>query len=213
MTFMPPEALAPHAITLGILAGGPATRLGGVDKACLQRAGLPQVGRWAQRFAGEHGQVFLSASPDERRDRAGAWQVVPDLRTGIGPVAGLEALAAACTTPWLFTLPVDLVGLNDCLLRTLVALRGPDGAFAIDDHGIQPLVTLWRRDALRAACAAVLAGSVRGDAAVRALHDCMELAPVRFRGFRFGDVNTPEDMRAAGLVVQAAPADRDAAAT
>lgn len=213
MTFTQPEALTPEAITLAILAGGPATRLGGVDKACLQRGGVLQVQRLARRFAGEHGQVVLSAKPDERRDRGGAWQVVSDLRTGVGPVAGLEAMAAACTTPWLFTLPVDVVGLNDCLLRTLVAARGPDGAFAIDDDGMQPLVTLWRREALQAACATVLAGGMRGDAAVRAVHDRMDLALVRFRGFRFGNVDTPEDMRTAGLVAETRPTGPDAEAT
>jgi len=37
-------------VTLGILAGGRASRLGGRDKAWLQRDGVPQVLRIARRF-------------------------------------------------------------------------------------------------------------------------------------------------------------------
>ena len=44
-------AVAPREITLGILAGGRATRLGGRDKAWLPVAGIPQVLRWQRRFA------------------------------------------------------------------------------------------------------------------------------------------------------------------
>ena len=43
------------ALTLGILAGGRATRLGGRDKAWLQRDGVPQVVRIARRFDAECG--------------------------------------------------------------------------------------------------------------------------------------------------------------
>jgi molybdopterin-guanine dinucleotide biosynthesis protein A len=62
---------------------------------------------------------------------------------GIGPLGGLEALASACATPWLLTVPVDVVDTNDCLLRTL-ASAGGEGAVAEDDDGLQPLVALYR---------------------------------------------------------------------
>ena len=51
-------------VTLGILAGGRASRLGGRDKAWLQRDGVPQVLRIARRFAGECGTVLVSANRD-----------------------------------------------------------------------------------------------------------------------------------------------------
>src|SRR5690606_27868157 len=89
---------------------------------------------------------------------------VADATPGLGPLAALDALAGACNTPWLFTLPVDLYDVNDCLLRTLVSSRARDGAYAIDDDGTQPLVALWRVDALRAAVVAMIAA---GDLAVQ----------------------------------------------
>jgi molybdopterin-guanine dinucleotide biosynthesis protein A len=192
------DRIAPSDITLGLIAGGRATRLGGLDKAWLSRDGVPQVLRWARRFPGEHGPVLVSANRDLQRYAAHGLDAVPDRRPGAGPLAALESLVAACVTPWLFTLPVDVAGVNDCLLRTLVSQRGGDGAFAEDDDGAQPLVALWRRDALRAACAAALEA---GEGAVHRLRQRLDLRAVSFAGLRFGNLNTPEDLRAAGIVL------------
>jgi molybdopterin-guanine dinucleotide biosynthesis protein A len=190
------EAIPDADLTLGLLAGGHASRLGGIDKAWLTRGGVPQVLRWARRWPGEHGPVLVSANRDPGRYAAEGMTAVADRTPGLGPLGGLDALAAACTTPWLLTLPVDLVGANDCLIRTLASKRGADGAFAIDDDGPQPLVALWRVDALRDACAAAIAADAR---AVHALRGRLDLPAVPFAGFRFGNLNTPDDLRAAGF--------------
>lgn len=192
------STMPPGDITLGLLAGGRGTRLGGVDKAWLERDGVPQVVRWSKRFADEHGPLLVSANRDPDRHVAHGFRVVSDRSPGLGPIGGLDALVAACATPWLFTLPVDLVGANDCLLRTLISQRGGDGAYAVDADGPQPLVALWRRDALRNACAAAIAA---GETAVHRLRQRLDLPAVVFSGFRFGNLNTPDDLRAAGLVV------------
>ena len=187
--------LAAADLTLGLLAGGRARRLGGRDKAWLERGGIPQVLRLVRRFAGECGAVLVSANSDASPYAVHGLHVVADRVPGIGPLAGVEALAATCATPWLLTLPVDLVDANDCLPRTL-ASAGGDGAVARDDDGLQPLVALYRVAALRAAVAAAVA---EGAHAVHALQGRMGLPVVAFAGFRFGHLNTPEDLRAAGI--------------
>jgi molybdopterin-guanine dinucleotide biosynthesis protein A len=202
------DPIAAQAITLGLIAGGRASRLGGVDKAWLSRGGVPQVLRWARRFPGEHGPVLVSANRDPARYAALGLTVVADRHADLGPVGGLDALAQACTTPWLFTLPVDLVGVNDCLLRTLVSQRGAAGAFAQDDDGPQPLVALWRVDALRTACAEAIAA---GDGAIHRLQRRLNLPAVAFAGFRFGNLNTPADLQAAGIDPDSLVASRDSA--
>lgn len=190
------EAIPDVDLTLGLLAGGNASRLGGIDKAWLTRGRVPQVLRWARRWPGEHGPVLVSANRDPDRYATEGLTAVADRIPGLGPLGGLDALAAACTTSWLLTLPVDLVGANDCLIRTLASQRGADGAFAVDDDGPQPLVALWRVDALRAACATAIAADVR---AVHALRERLDLTAVPFAGFRFGNLNTLDDLRAAGF--------------
>jgi molybdopterin-guanine dinucleotide biosynthesis protein A len=197
------EPIPPDAITLGLIAGGRASRLGGLDKAWLERGGVPQVLRWARRFPGEHGPVLVSANREHPRHRAHGLTPVADRTPDLGPLGGLDALSDACATPWLFTLPVDLVGVNDCLLRTLSTLRGDNGAFAVDDDGPQPLVALWRVEALRAACAEAIAA---GDGAIHRLQSRLALPAARFAGFRFGNLNTPVDLASAGFDPQPGPA-------
>ena len=181
-------------VTLGILAGGRASRLGGRDKAWLERGGVPQVVRITRRFEAECGAVLVSANRDLARHADAGLVAVADRLADIGPLGGLDALASACATPWLFTLPVDIVDANDCLLRTL-AQAGGDGAVASDDDGLQPLFALYRLDALRPAIASALAS---GSHSMQAMQRAMALPTVAFAGLRFGNLNTPADLRLAG---------------
>ena len=182
-------------VTLGILAGGRATRLGGRDKAWLQRDGVPQVVRLVRRFHAECGHVLVSANAHLERYAERGLDALPDQVSGVGPIAGLQSLAEACTTAWLLTMPVDLIGTNECLLRTLVK-AGEPGAVAEDDDGLQPLAALYRVESLRGAINASLSA---GEHAVQALQARIGLARVRFAGVRFGNLNTPEDLQAAGF--------------
>ncbi len=188
--------LAPGAVSLGILAGGRASRLGGRDKAWLQRDGVSQVVRWQRRFSSQVHEVLASANADPAPYAAQGLRVVADRVGEGGPLAGLDALAHACTTPWLLTLPVDLVGVDECLLQSLHAGAAVDGAFAQDDDGLQPLVALWRTRALRDAAGQALE---TGQWAVHRLQAALGMACVRFAGVRFGNLNTPDDLRAAGI--------------
>lgn len=191
----PAPATTRDDTTLGILAGGRATRLGGVDKAWLQRDGVPQVLRIARRFGPRLAAVIVSANRDAERYPAHGLRVVADRQVGIGPLAGLDALAAACPTPWLLTVPVDLVDANDCLVGSLFA-TGAQGAFVEDDDGLQPLVALWPVDHLRAALPQALD---EGDYAVQSLQQRMGMARLRLAGVRLGNLNRPEDLIAAGI--------------
>lgn len=189
------QALARSQVTLGILAGGRASRLGGRDKAWLQRAGIPQVVRLARSFDAECSAVLVSANASLERYAEHGLSVVSDSVSDVGPLAGLQALATACATPWLLTLPVDVIGTNECLLRTL-AEAGDAGAVTEDDDGLQPLVALYRVELIRAAINSALAA---GEHAVQAMQARLGMPRVRFAGLRFGNLNTPEDLRAAGI--------------
>jgi molybdopterin-guanine dinucleotide biosynthesis protein A len=189
------QALDRTQVTLGILAGGRASRLGGRDKAWLQRAGVPQVIRLARRLEAECCAVLVSANANVERYADHDLTVVSDRVSNIGPIGGLQALADACITPWLLTLPVDVIGTNDCLLRTLTK-SGDAGAVAEDDDGLQPLVALYRVETLRCAIEAALRA---GEHAIQAMQARLVLPRVRFSGLRFGNLNTPEDLQAAGI--------------
>lgn len=196
MNLSPPQAPTFSDVTIGILAGGRASRLGGRDKAWLERGGTPQVLRWQRRLAGQGAAFLVSANRDFERYAAHGLIAVPDRSADAGPLSGLDALAHAASTRWLMTLPVDLVEINDCLLRTLVHHAGSQGAYARDADGVQPLVALWPVALLRAAAAAALTS---GDYAVRSLQQALGMQCVLFDGVRFGNLNTPQDLDDAGI--------------
>lgn len=183
-------------ITLGILAGGRATRLGGIDKAWLARDGVPQVLRLARRFDGQVAKVIVSANRNYDSYAMHGLEPIADRAPDAGPIAGLEALAGVCGTPWLLTLPVDVIGVNECLLATLVSAACGQGAFAVDEDGVQPLVALWSTPRLRDCASDAIA---RGELSVQALQRQLHMVEVRFAGVRFGNLNTPSDLAAAGV--------------
>jgi len=75
------------------------------------------------------------------------------------------------------------------------AQAGGDGASAEDDEGVQPLAALYRVAPLRIA----ITDSIRAKAwSVQALQARLQLPRVRFTGVRFGNLNTPDDLRLAG---------------
>lgn len=191
-----PGAIARQEITLGLLAGGRATRLGGRDKAWMTRDGVPQVVRLARCFGPAVSAVLVSANRELPRYARAGLDTVLDRVTGAGPLGGLEALAQACTTPWLFTAPVDLVEADPALLEGLLRGAAGDGACARDEDGPQPLLALWRTAALRDAVAPALD---EGRLAVQALQQRLDMGAVHFEGLRLGNLNTPAALRAAGM--------------
>jgi molybdopterin-guanine dinucleotide biosynthesis protein A len=79
---------------------------------------------------------------------------------------------------------------------TLIASAGESGAFAQDDDGLQPLVALWRIERLRGAAAGAMQA---GELSMQALQARVGMTCVRFTGVRFGNLNTPADLAAAGI--------------
>lgn len=182
-------------VTLGLFAGGRATRLGGVDKAWLRRGGRSQVARLTDLFAGRVGDKLISTNRDPAPYAESGLRAVPDRVFDLGPLGGLDALAQACRSAWLLTLPVDTVRVDADVLDALAA-AGDRGAHARDDDGAQPLIALWPVAALRDAVARAIDAD---EYAVHALQARMGMACVAFPGVRFGNLNTPDDLAAAGF--------------
>ena len=194
-------AIAREALTLGVLAGGQGTRLGGCAKAWIVRDGMTQVERLVGRFERDVAHVLVSANRDAVRFASLGLAAVADRVPDQGPLGGLEALAAACTTPWLLTVPVDLVFVNDCLVPTLLS-AGETGASVEDADGPQPLVALWNvatlRTALPAEAVVIPAKAGIHDLSVQGLQARLHMPRIRLPGVRFGNLNTFDDLAHAG---------------
>lgn len=187
----------PCDVTLGVLAGGRATRLGGLDKAWLARDGVAQVLRRideARAFA-DHVLVSANAASHRYRD-AGLCVVADGLDAGAGPVAGLAALAAACQTRWLATVPVDALHIAPGVFSGLLMAADRDGAWLVDADGPQPLVAVWNVARLRARAGAALSAR---RLAVRDLIAGLAMTPANIPDLSIGNINTPADLDQAGM--------------
>lgn len=193
-TAPPPE---PENITLGILAGGLATRLGGVDKAWLLRDGIPQVLRIAGDLRAMVADVVVSANRNLPAYAQAGIASVTDVHPGIGPIGGLHALSAVCTTPWLLTVPVDIHAASSAVAALLGMPASGQGAYVEDLDGIQPLVALWPRDTLRAGVAVAISSA---DFSVQSLQRATAMRTLRIPDIRIGNLNTPLDLTAAGML-------------
>jgi len=181
-------------VTLGILAGGQARRLGGVDKAFVEYRRQPLVERCLQAAGNGFAAKLVSHPANDVRFSAQQLRAVADLRPGQpGPLAGLEALLVACDSDWLLSLPVDARELPPVVFETLLRVDDPGAGCVIrDGDGLQPLCALWRVDLARGAVAARLDAGQRdahGLVASLGLVVC-DLSPLRL-----GNLNSPEDLQ------------------
>lgn len=136
--------------TLGvILAGGKASRMGGVDKGAVECAGKPLVCHVIDRLAPQVSEVIIAGTHDYGTPH----EAVPDHESSpFGPVAALKAAATwAADNQEQFThllcVPVDMPIIRPDTLALLSA--GGDNAFSIDaDHDFSALA-FWSVQSLR----------------------------------------------------------------
>lgn len=145
-----------------VLAGGRATRLGGVPKPTVVLDGATLLDRAfaATRDAGR----TVVVGPDPALPPGREVLVAREDPPFGGPVAGLDAGLRALdrasgylVPPWVLVLAVDVPRAGDAVPLLRAAVAGPgsdaaiDGAYLVRDGHAQWLVGLYRRDALRRA--------------------------------------------------------------
>ncbi|HSE13824.1 MAG TPA: molybdenum cofactor guanylyltransferase MobA [Rudaea sp.] len=192
-----PEAgtFDPADITAAILAGGEGSRVGGRDKGLLPLAGEPLIARVCRAMRSQAGALLICANR-HHDDYAPYGRIVPDPTAGYrGPLAGIAAALAVCTTPWLLTVPVDCPRPPADLARRLHAgAVGAGKALAVARDGArsQPLFALYRPGLAESARAAL-----SGDVAVWRWQQECDAATVDFpgRAEEFVNLNTLEEFR------------------
>jgi molybdopterin-guanine dinucleotide biosynthesis protein A len=126
-------AIATDDITGLVLAGGRASRMGGVDKGLQHHLGLPLAQHALRRLGPQVGCTMLNANRNLGAYAAMGPPVWPDaLVAGAeafpGPLAGFLAGLAHCQTPWLATVPCDTPNFPPDLVARLAAALVAEGA-------------------------------------------------------------------------------------
>jgi len=131
------------AYTALILAGGQASRMGGVDKGLVELAGQPLIVRTLQALAAQSlppSQILISANRHLDRYASYGHPVWPDsLPDYPGPLAGLLSGMQAAPQSTLLMLPCDAICLpTDFAARLLAALPGQQAVSARDAEQWHP---------------------------------------------------------------------------
>lgn len=146
------EKEAPLPITGVILAGGRATRMGGVDKGLVTVAGRPMVEHIIERLKSQTAALLINANRSHDQYARYDLPVVAD-RIGdyAGPLAGMASGLQSATTPWIISVPCDSPLVPSDLVARLWAARQQeqaDLAVAFAEARMQPVFALLPRTLL-----------------------------------------------------------------
>jgi molybdenum cofactor guanylyltransferase len=189
-------------VTALILAGGKATRLGGVDKCTLELGGASLLDRRVASLAPLCREILLVGAGDGTRlDAAGRTpvRVVPDAPGTGGPLAALLAGMGESSTPWVFATACDMPFIAVDLYRALFSARGGHDLVVPAVSGwYEPLFAFYAASCLPAVRDAVSRGETRIASFYREVRarfvaedELRELDPELSSFF---NVNTPEDL-------------------
>lgn len=132
-----------------VVAGGKATRMGGLDKAMFP-LGLSGKTLLEDIIESCPGKVFVVGNPREIENDAADVTWVPDLNPGGGPAAGLWSGLTSVTSEYVFISAADQTLSPETVGKLIQAASGNDGAWAIRSDGKgQPLCACVRTDLLR----------------------------------------------------------------
>jgi molybdopterin-guanine dinucleotide biosynthesis protein A len=133
-------------VTALILAGGRATRMGGIDKHALVVDGLSIFDRQCNVLLPRVANIIVSA-----QSSIPGHKTVADRVAGAGPLAGIAAGVAEARTPWLLVIAGDMPYISGALIDRLLAAATPEvDAVGIRIGGLpEPLVCVLRAAAVR----------------------------------------------------------------
>ncbi len=184
-----------NEVTALILAGGMGRRMGGQDKGRIELHGQPLIEIILAAIRPQVKTILINANRHQQDYARYGYPVVSDQLDGYqGPLAGFTAGMAACTTPYIVTLPCDgpLVA-PDLVTRLFKAIQrgGVDLAVAHDGQRLQPVYALLPVQLL----SSLEAFLAEGDRKIDRWYAQHRMALTDFSDTpqMFTNINTPED--------------------
>lgn len=179
-----------------VLAGGESRRFG-ADKTAARVGGVRMLRRAVDVLASVCDEVVVVSSRDDTPD--GPWRVVPDVRPGLGPLAGIETALVEAERSGLegaFVLAADLPLVNAAIVRTVAEASNGVEAAAPERPGtpdFEPLCAVYRVACLPAA-ATLLDEGRRAAQNLFELVDARRVVVPEGQAAAFLNVNTPADL-------------------
>lgn len=192
-----------------IIAGGHSTRMGGREKSFLDLAGATLLERTLSRLRFQVDDVVINANGDASRFAATGVAVVEDILTNVGtPLAGLQAAlyyGASHGFDAVVTVPSDVPFLPLDLVERLLEGGELTGAAIARSGGQDHYLTgIWTTGMAKPLGRLIEAEGLKRvqDFVTRAKAEKVVWAAVPHDPFF--NINTPEDLRQAEVIVRAA---------
>lgn len=192
-----------------ILAGGRASRLGGVSKASLRLGDARIVDRQLPVLRAVADTVFIVA-PDAAPYADLALDVVPDVVADAGALGGIYSAILASPCPRTLVVACDMPFLTAALLERLVTTPDADLVVPHGDRGYEPLCAVYAKTCADPIRRQIAHGDLRASGvpdAVRGTLHVVEIGPEVLAAFdpdglMFVNVNTPHDYERARSLVE-----------
>lgn len=179
--------------SLGILAGGRASRLNGADKAFIRYQNEFLSQRILMLLDARFAAQYISArGPDKRFSKMNLQPVFDQRSAFSGPLAGLEALLEATQSEYLLTIPVDVKFVPAELIHEWLDKPEQPGMVLRDQDGLQPLLALWH---VATALPAVKLALDQNEKAVYPIISLLNFKITTRTDIKIGNLNTPEDFK------------------
>jgi molybdopterin-guanine dinucleotide biosynthesis protein A len=190
-----------RGLAAAILAGGQATRLGGLNKGTLVVGDTPIVDRQLHALREIASPVFV-VGPDSTVWSARGLRAIPDDMPGRGALGGIYTAIMRSPCPRTLIVACDMPFLSIEFLRRLAAVENADVVIPRSPRGYEPLCAIYSR-----ACAADIRerlqrGELHAATMPRGVR-VVELGPdvLPLDDLLFVNINTPHDYeRAKGLL-------------
>jgi molybdopterin-guanine dinucleotide biosynthesis protein A len=141
-----------------VLAGGRSSRMGH-DKALVPFRGIPMILIALTRLAAVCAHVSIAGNRD---DLATFAPIAHENRSGIGPVAGIEAGLQSCASEWALFLPVDVPLLPSHFLlawaQAVLARPGVRASYVTRNREAHPALCLLHKGCLQEVSEGIEAG-------------------------------------------------------
>ena len=191
------ETTNQRALAAAILAGGLASRLGGINKGALEVGGAAIVDRQLAALHSITRDVFVVGRPDPLWTARGL-RIVADEIADAGPLGGVYTALVQSPADRTLVVGCDMPFLTAGIFERLASVADADVVVARSPRGIEPLCAIYGR-----ACAAEIRARIaRGVYEASTLPEGLRVAEVGVdSALVFLNVNTPHDYeRAKGLV-------------
>ena len=184
------------SVTGLILAGGRATRMGGVDKGLVLFNNKPLIAHMIERLQLQVDKIIINANRELETYRTLGYQVLPDeIADFAGPLAGIQLGLKHATSEYLLTAPCDCPLLPANLCEKLMAALNShhvDIAIATSHNKDHPVICLCKKTVLASLNSYLQQGGRKVSAWQKSLqHVYVDFS---FTPDVFSNINTPDEL-------------------